>query len=109
MLSNVTSPLRFRPWFPWRSLPARKPFASFAVRDDAEKVVLDIPASTGSLYVSYRKADGSQVGKTVAVSNGKISFAVGADAAPADMTRGGGNDYDNGDLCAGRPGRLGKR
>lgn len=71
-----------------------KPFASFAVGDDAEKVVLDIPASTGSLYVSYRKADGSQVGKTVAVSNGKISFAIGADAAPAAMTRGGGNDYD---------------
>ena len=71
-----------------------KPFASFAVGDNAEKVVLDIPASTGSLYVSYRKADGSQVGKTVAVSNGKISFAIGADAAPAAMTRGGGNDYD---------------
>lgn len=71
-----------------------EPFATVGVGPDAEPVVLDVPASTRTLYVSYAKADGSRKGASVSVVGGKASFALGADAAaPAGKSR-GGNDYD---------------
>lgn len=73
--------------------PEAEPFATVAVGGDAGRVVLDVPASVQSLYVSYEKTDGNRRGETVAISGGKVSFALGADAAVAPMTR-GGNDYD---------------
>lgn len=71
-----------------------EPFASFCVGGDAEKVVLDIPAPARSLYVGYTTAGGGAKGCTVAVSNGRASFALGDDAAPAAVRTRGGNDYD---------------
>lgn len=71
-----------------------EPFATVGVGGDAEKVVLDIPSSARSLYVSYPTAGGGSKGQTVAVSNGKASFTLGADAAPAAVRTRGGNDYD---------------
>lgn len=74
--------------------PDAEPFATVGVGGDAGRVVLDVPASTASLYVSYEKKEGGRTGRSVAIENGKVSFALPADAAPARATR-GQDDYDD--------------